>query len=99
TGQGVLPINELTPANLALGQAYLNTSVTNPFFGIPGVGGALTGKTVTRAQLLLPFPEYGQISENTTLAHARYDSLIMKVQKRFSRGLTFLGTMTWQRNE
>jgi hypothetical protein len=48
---------------------------------------------------MLPFPEYGQISENTTLAHSRYDSLIMKVQKRFSHGMGFLATLTWQRNE
>ncbi len=99
TSNGVLPINELSPANVALGQAYLNQSVPNPFFGLPGIGGVLTGATTTRAQLLLPFPEYGQISENTTIAHSRYDSLIMKVQKRLSGGLTFLGTMTWQRNE
>ncbi len=99
TSNGVIPINQLTPAQAALGTAYLNTSVPNPFFGLPGAAGIIGASTVTRAQLLLPFPEYGQISENTTLAHARYDSLILKLQKRFSSGVGFLATMTWQKNE
>jgi len=99
TGTGTLPINELGPSNLALGQAALNASVPNPFFGQPGAAGAIASSTVTRAQLLLPFPEYTTISENTTAAHARYDSLVAKVQKRFSKGITFLSTLTWSRNE
>ncbi len=99
TGTGVLPINELSPANLALGQAALNQSVPNPFFGQPGAAGVIGTANVTRAQLLLPFPEYSTISENTTLAHARYDSMVVKVQKRFSKGLQFLSTLTWAKNE
>jgi len=99
TGTGVLPINELSPANLALGQSALNASVPNPFFGQPGAAGVIGTANVTKAQLLLPFPEYSTISENTTLAHARYDSLVVKVQKRFSKGLQFLSTLTWAKNE
>ena len=99
TGTGTLPINELNPANLALGQAALNASVANPFYGQPGAAGVIGTAKVTRAQLLLPFPEYSTISENTTIAHARYDSMVAKVQKRFSKGLQFLSTFTWSRNE
>jgi trimeric autotransporter adhesin len=94
----VLPINQLTPGQLALGAAYLNQSVANPFAGLPGVGGVIAASTVTRAQLLLPFPEYSTISENTTYAKAQYDSLAAKVQKRFSHGVTFLSTLTWSKN-
>ena len=99
TGTGTLPINQIAPANVALGQSYLNTSVANPFYGLPGAAGVIANPTVNRAQLLLPFPEYTTISENTTVSHARYDSLVAKVQKRFSHGLTFLSTITWSRNE
>ncbi len=99
TGTGTLPINELSPANLALGQAALNASVPNPFFGQPGAAGVIAAATVTRAQLLLPFPEYSTISENTTAAHARYDSMVAKIQKRLSKGITFLSTFTWSKNE
>ena len=99
TGTGTLPINELSPANLALGQAALNQSVPNPFYGQLGAAGVIGTANITRAQLLLPFPEYSTINENTTLAHARYDSLVAKVQKRFSKGLQFLSTFTWARSE
>jgi trimeric autotransporter adhesin len=99
TGTGVLPINEINPSNLSLGQAALSASVANPFYGIPGAAGVIATATVTRAQLLLPFPEYGTISENTALSHARYDSMVAKLQKRLSHGLTFLTTLTWSRNE
>jgi hypothetical protein len=99
TGTGTLPINQLTAAQAALGTAYLNASVPNPFFGLPGATGVIGAANVSRAQLLLPYPEYSTISENTTLAHSRYDSLIIKVQKRLSKNLGFLGTMTWQKNE
>jgi hypothetical protein len=98
TGTGVLPINQLTPAQLALGASYLNQSVANPFYGLPGATGVIGAATVTRAQLLLPFPEYSTISENTTYAKAQYDSLAAKVQKRFSHGLMFLSTLTWSKN-
>ncbi len=39
TGTGTLPINQIAPANIALGQAYLNASVANPFYGLPGAAG------------------------------------------------------------
>jgi hypothetical protein len=99
TGTGTLPINQLSPNYLSLGQAALNASTPNPFYGQPGAAGVIAAATVTRAQLLLPFPEYSTISENLTSAHARYDSLAVKLQKRFSKGLTFLSTLTWSRNE
>jgi len=99
TSTGVLPINEINPSYLSLGATALSASVANPFFGIPGAAGAIANPTVTRAQLLLPFPEYTTINENLTSAHARYDSLVAKLQKRLSHGLTFLTSMTWSRNE
>lgn len=99
TGTGTLPINQLSPNYLSMGQAALNTSTPNPFYGQPGAAGVIAAATVTRAQLLLPFPEYSTVSENMTAAHARYDSLAVKLQKRFSKGLQFLSTLTWSRNE
>ncbi len=98
TGTGTEPINQLNPSYLGLGSA-LNASVPNPFFGLPGASGVIAASKVTRAQLLLPFPEYSTISANMNPAHAQYDSMTAKVQKRLSHGLTFLSTLTWSRNE
>src|SRR5205823_13337879 len=38
------------------------------------------------------------IGEVTNLARARYDSVVLKAQKRLAAGLTFLTTLTWSKN-
>jgi len=97
TGSGLLPINQIADQNLSLG-AGLTKKVANPFYQLPGVGGALGGSTVSQAQLLSPFPEYASVLASTNLASAQYDSMILKAQKRMSQGATFLSTFTWARN-
>ena len=90
-------INQVPTQYLSLGSA-LSQAVPNPFYGIPGAAGVIGGQTVARAQLLMPYPEYNQVIENTNPVHAQYDSLVVKAQKRLSQGLTFLSTFTWSKN-
>ncbi|HML16854.1 MAG TPA: TonB-dependent receptor, partial [Bryobacteraceae bacterium] len=98
SGSGYLPINQLPVQYMSMGSA-LAAKVPNPFVGLPNVTGSLgSGSTTTAAQLLLPFPEYTQVYEATNLGKAQYDSLILKGQKRLSKGLVFLSTFTWARN-
>ena len=97
TGTSALFINQVPTQYLSMGSA-LNASVANPFYGHPGAAGVIGNATVAQAQLLLPFPEYGTIQAITNTASAQYDSMIIKVQKRFTRGLTFLSTFTWSKN-
>ncbi|HWE50067.1 MAG TPA: TonB-dependent receptor [Bryobacteraceae bacterium] len=97
TGNGNMNINQLAPGYLSMGSA-LNTAVANPFFGHGGTG-VVGSATVSQAQLLLPFPEYSTIGEVTNPSKAQYDSMIVKAQKRLSKGLTFLSTFTWSKNE
>ena len=97
TGSGLLPVNQLSPQYMSMGSA-LTKSAANPFYGLPNVGGVLGGKTVTQAQLLLPYPQYSTILDSFNPAVAQYDSLVMKAQKRFTKGLTFLSTFTWSKN-
>jgi len=100
TGTGTLPINQLPPGIMAqYTTAQLNAKVPNPFFGAPGAAGTIGTATVSKAQLLLPFPEYTTLTMNTTNGKSRYDSMVFKAQKRFSHGLTFLSTFTWSRSE
>jgi trimeric autotransporter adhesin len=96
-GSSSLNINTLNPSYLAMGSA-LNTSVANPYYGHGGSGIVGTA-SVAEYQLLLPFSAFGSISESYNgYDHARYDSLVLKGQKRFSKGLTFLSTLTYSRN-
>ena len=97
TGNAYLQLNQVPTQYLSMGSALTN-KVPNPFYQKPNVGGILGGSTVTQAQLLMPFPEYSQVLEATNFGKAQYDSLIMKAQKRFAQGLTFLTTFTWSKN-
>ena len=42
-----------------------------------------------------PYPLYGPIALEQTGGHSSYESLQMKLEKRFSNGLTFLSAFTW----
>lgn len=97
TAAAALFINQVPEQYMSMG-SQLTQSVANPFYQHGGVG-AVGSATVAQAQLLMPFPQYGAITENTNVAHARYDSLLLKGQKRLSQGLTLLLTLTWARNQ
>jgi len=90
-------INQLAPEYLSLGSA-LNQSVPNPMFqrgGTLGVGGA----TISRSQLLRPFPQFTSVSlDRSDTNRATYHAIYIKVQRRFSKGLTALATYTRSQN-
>ena len=55
--------------------------------------------SINKFQLLLPYPAYTAINyifgdQN----HASYNSMVVKLQKRFGYGLTILSTLTWSKN-
>jgi len=71
--------------------------VDNPFFG-KGTGVIAPAK-IQRQQLLRPFPQFSSVS--ATLGddnHAKYDSFVLKAQKRFSKGMTFVSSWTYSKN-
>jgi hypothetical protein len=90
-------IDQLNPSYLSLGSA-LTQSVPNPFYGNGGVGTVGTA-TVTRAQLLLPYPQYTSVTlANSNTGTARYYSAYFRAERRFSRGLSVLASYTWSRS-
>jgi trimeric autotransporter adhesin len=82
-------INQLDPKYLALGSAALDAQLPNPFFGNPNVPRSLsTPATLSRARLLRPFPQYGQINANqVTEGVTRYNAAVFELTKRMSSGL------------
>lgn len=88
-------LNTLAPEVLALGDTILNTRVTNPFLALPAAQRPLANSgigtaTLTVAQLLRPFPQFGLVqSYASNEAHSTYHSLQIKVSRRFNDGLSF----------
>ena len=79
-------INQLDPKYLVLGSALTQT-VANPFFGVAGAGPFSTSATITRQQLLRPFPQFGNITDfHVTEGKNRYNAVVAEWSKRSTHG-------------
>ncbi|HVW83416.1 MAG TPA: hypothetical protein VHB50_02000, partial [Bryobacteraceae bacterium] len=89
------PYDQLPTSYLALGNALYN-QVPNPFYGlITTPGSPLAQPTVQFNQLQRPFPQYnGVMSFRKPRATSMYNALTVRIDKRFSNGLTFLVSFT-----
>jgi hypothetical protein len=97
-GTPSININQLPSQYLSLGNS-LNDKVPNPFFGTSAGILNTASATITRAQTLLPYPQFGTISlDSSDQNHALYYAVYVKMQKRMGKSLNFLTTFTWSRN-
>ena len=83
-------LNQLTAEQLAQGAPLLQR-VTNPYFGSIPRSSSLGDPTITRAQLMKPYPQYTTVSlyrnnVGTTIYHGFYT----KLEQRFAKGLSYL---------
>ena len=86
TANAALNINQVPVEHLALGAA-LNQAVPNPFLGTPLARGALAGATVTRGQLLRPFPQFTDVNlRRGAGARSTYNSAVFKFERRIAGG-------------
>jgi hypothetical protein len=95
-----LHVDQLPAQYLSLG-TQLNQTVANPFYGvIPAANGAtLSGPTVPRWRLLVPYPQYTGVNLDisTPGGSSSYNALVVKFTKRFSSGLNFIASYQWSR--
>ena len=97
-GESGRSLNQLDPQYMSLG-SQLNQQVSNPFFGIVN-NGVLTQPTVSRAQLLRPYPQFTDIIPLYSAgAKSRYNALQVSGRKRLSQGLMFEGSYTFAKAE
>jgi hypothetical protein len=97
-GEGGLSLNQLDPQYMSLG-SQLNQQVPNPFYGIVN-NGVLTQPTVSRGQLLRPYPQFTDVIPlYASGAKSRYNALQVTGRKRLSHGLMFEGSYTFARSE
>jgi hypothetical protein len=90
-------LNQLTLEQLAAG-GQLTQQVANPFFGQIPANTSLGTPAIARGQLLRPFPRFTTVTlYRNNLGHSTYHSFQSRVEKRFSRGLTFTVAYTFSR--
>jgi hypothetical protein len=95
-----LQLNDLTPAQLALGDTFLNAQVPNPFAGLlPGSsfnGQSGNNATIQRRQLLRPYPQFDGVSVGLIPeGKLWYNSFQAQWEKRLSRGVSLLASYTF----
>ena len=82
------PVRDQTAIN------YLGQNFPNPLRGTNPIFGA----TATRASLLRPYPQFGNVNIYEPIGYAWYHSLQMRLEKRFSKGFTSQTSYTWSKN-
>jgi hypothetical protein len=87
-------LNQLTAEQLRLGNTLLER-VANPYYGLMPVSSSLGDPTISRAQLLKPFPRFTTVSlfRNNT-GSTNYHALQLKAERHFAGGLFFLASYT-----
>lgn len=88
--------------------SLLTSTVPNPFQGLLPNSTSLNGATISLAQLLLKFPQYpvpstpsstsnGIVQQYTNAGSSYFNSLNVRVQKRFTHGLTFIQNFAYSK--
>ncbi|MGE0393826.1 MAG: carboxypeptidase regulatory-like domain-containing protein, partial [Vicinamibacterales bacterium] len=96
---GPLHVNQLDRRYFALGTA-LQEAVPNPFFGTPLAVGILAAPTVSRGQLLRPYPQFdGVYALRSNVARSRYDALVLSVERRAVGRWSGQANYTWSRQQ
>jgi hypothetical protein len=72
---------------------FLSQTFPNPFRGTDPIYTA----NISRANLLRPYPQFGDVSFTDHSGYSWYHSLQTRLEKRFSRGYTFQISYTWSK--
>jgi len=97
-----LPLSVWYPGEGQFTRDQLNAQVPNPFYGVitDPLAVNMNRPTIQRFRLLRGMTQYDGASSGTAepaVANSYYHALQFKYEKRFSRGLTFLGHYTWSK--
>jgi hypothetical protein len=93
-----IPASQLNSMPLSARSAYFTAQVANPFAGLLP-GSSINGATVSRSQLLLPYPQYtGVTITDVPIGSSNYHSLQMKLTRRFSQGIGIQAAYTIAKN-
>jgi hypothetical protein len=88
--QWTFNIQHALPGQILLETGYVGSKSSH--FDRPRTFNAIN---VLSGQTRKPYPQWGNIELITTDASGNYHGLLLKAEKRFSKGVTFLATYTW----
>ncbi|HWB95219.1 MAG TPA: carboxypeptidase-like regulatory domain-containing protein [Bryobacteraceae bacterium] len=90
--------NQLNPSYLGLGQTLL-ADINSPQAAAAGVVKPYAGFTGSVAQALRPYPQYTNIDDMyQPTGYNFYNSFQLRIQKRYSNGMSFLTAYTLSKN-
>jgi hypothetical protein len=99
TNSNTVNINQLDRSFLSQGTRLLE-QVPNPMFGNAAFGALGRQATVPRGQLLRPFPQFLDIfAHQVSAGFSRYHSMILKFERRITRGWGANINYTFSRNK
>ena len=97
TVDATVNINQLDPQYMSLGSALLDL-VPNPFFGDSTFGNLSRSSTITRGQLLRPFPQFDNVlAHRVTESKARYNAMTVRFDKRLRNNWGLNANYTFSR--
>ncbi|MBS1827559.1 MAG: carboxypeptidase regulatory-like domain-containing protein [Acidobacteria bacterium] len=73
---------------------YLAANSRNPFLGL----NPIYGQNISRANLLRPYPHFGNITVTEPIGYSWYHSLQTRLERRFSKGYTLMLAYTWSKS-
>ncbi len=73
--------------------AYLGQTLPNPFFGL----NPIFTRTISRANLLRPYPEFTSVQELEPVGYAWYHALQSRIERRFAHGVSVQVSYTWSK--
>jgi hypothetical protein len=86
--------NQLTEDQLKIGPPLL-VRVENPYFGIIPRSSSIGDPTISRAQLMMAYPQYTAVSfYRNNVGTTNYQGLAFSIRQRTSRGLTYSAAYT-----
>ncbi|MBI3207449.1 MAG: carboxypeptidase regulatory-like domain-containing protein [Candidatus Solibacter usitatus] len=81
------PVRDTTTIN------FLSQTFPNPFLGT----NPIYGTTISRANLLRPYPQFSGVSVEEPVGYTWYHALQFRTERRFSKGYTFQLSYTWSK--
>jgi hypothetical protein len=96
-GQWFFDLQRTLPGDIILTGAYIGTSSSHMWTG-RNLNTPLTPHPTINVAQRRPWQQWGGIGVQEAMLNANFNSMTVKAEKRFTKGLTFLSSFTWSKN-